>query len=400
MLPPLREDDTPWQGVSVRFEAAGPGPCTDVPRRETDAPRFVRAALRNAVARTLEGARRVAVMTGGGLDSGGLLALAMEWARARGGEAFAVALDFESEGDDRPHLHALEQHLGCRVVRVRPEDTGRRVELFRTGVDGAPLPWATAPFEIEVLARAKSEGADCVLCGAGGDELFDGDPVSLARYTRRGRWLRAASSARAMRGFGDAGPAIGSGTGRFDHSWSKRCRGRFVAGAVGVRWCPHRGWVPSSPTCGFAAGGASSNELSPRSNRERTASLGSARTLEGSTTRGRVTNARWQLASRGAIRSSIRRWLPRSPRCRPNGCSPARVVVGCFARRSKGFCLIRFATEMTRRVFEPAVKATLDAAGGSSVLRDLARRSRARCAGYRGRTPFPRRVRAFFRCAR
>jgi asparagine synthase (glutamine-hydrolysing) len=144
----------------------------------------------------------VGVLTGGGLDSAGMLGLACRWAaNGTGRSAFAVALDYEAEGDDRPHLAALERHLRCEVVRVPPEDAASRMVLIN-GVDASPFPWPTGPLEVELLAVAKAHGAERCLSGAGGDELFNGDPRSLSTLVKRGHVLGALARARRLQGFG------------------------------------------------------------------------------------------------------------------------------------------------------------------------------------------------------
>lgn len=196
----LREEDAPLRDAGGAAEAAAG---EDDARAATSAKhgaKLLRAALGRAVDRALSSVRRVAVMTGGGLDSATLLALASDWARRSGGSAFAVALDFASDGDDRPHLRALESALGCEVVRVRPEDGAHRIDLMR-GVDAAPFGGPTAMMEVELMARARAMGADCVLMGVGGDEIFDGEPRALAGLARRGRLREAFAAARSLRGF-------------------------------------------------------------------------------------------------------------------------------------------------------------------------------------------------------
>ncbi|HVM69359.1 MAG TPA: asparagine synthase C-terminal domain-containing protein [Gaiellaceae bacterium] len=160
----------------------------------------MRHALERAVERSLGDARCVGVMAGGGLDSAGLLALALEWARPRGAEVFAVALDFAARGDDRPYLRLLERRLGCEVIRVRPEEGAPHL-AWTSGVDAAPFCWLTGPMEAEMMIRARERGAECVLMGVGGDELFDGEPQALARVARRGHVVTAIRRARSLRGF-------------------------------------------------------------------------------------------------------------------------------------------------------------------------------------------------------
>ncbi len=199
---PNHVSETPYASIRVEVLeersdviAAGVGPAS-----VEDASNALRIAIRDAVARAMGTARRVAVLTGGGLDSSGILAMAVNVARERGGSAFAVALDYAADGDDRPHLRALEAQLGCEVLRVVPESASQRRALL-DGVDGAPLNIPTAPMEIELMARARANGAEVILTGAGGDELFDGDPRSLSGWMRAGRVREAVRAARALRGF-------------------------------------------------------------------------------------------------------------------------------------------------------------------------------------------------------
>jgi asparagine synthetase B (glutamine-hydrolysing) len=199
---PNRAEATPYWGIDCEQVDPPPrpprGPCSGL----ADAPAFLRRALEDAVDVALAGTRRVAVSTGGGLDSSVLLALAVQWARRSGGSAFAVSLDFEGPGDDRPHLAALERHLGCEVIRVSPEQAAPRMAMIATGADSAPVPFATMPMEVELCVRAREHGAERLLSGAGGDELFGGSPQSLAELARRGHPVLAVRAARRLRGFG------------------------------------------------------------------------------------------------------------------------------------------------------------------------------------------------------
>lgn len=197
--------ETPYRGVTCSLDDAAAAATPDdgdgeTPRSPECAARILRAELEGAVTRALGPVRRVAVLTGGGLDSAGLLALAVDWARRTGGSAFAVALDFAAEGDDRPSLRALEASLGCDVVRVAPEGAASRIALMR-GVDASPFAWPTAAMEVELMVRARAHGAERVLMGVGGDELFDGDPRSLAALLRGGHVREAIRAARTLRGF-------------------------------------------------------------------------------------------------------------------------------------------------------------------------------------------------------
>lgn len=202
---PPRITQTPYVGIDCRLhepsadleELDGNGPASS----PSEAALALRTKLSRVIDRCIGPARRVGVMAGGGLDSAGLLALAVDWARRTGGSVFAIALDFEGPGDDRPHLRALEEKLGCEVLRMRPEEAAHRVPELMPGVDGAPSCWPTAPWEVELLARARAYGAEIVLSGAGGDDLFDGHPHALATLARRGKVLEAVRTARTLRGF-------------------------------------------------------------------------------------------------------------------------------------------------------------------------------------------------------
>jgi asparagine synthetase B (glutamine-hydrolysing) len=202
---PRELDDTPYVGVRSRLHEPALPRGDDDEGRACSSPEkaatLLRGRLRDVVEKTLHGARRVAVLTGGGVDSSGLLVLALEWAKRTGGTAFAVGLDYDAPYSDQPHLRALEMTLDCEVVRVLPEEAAARVRSLMAGVDGAPLcsPWSIV--EVELMARARAHGADCVLTGTGGDELFDGDPRALASLARRGRILSAMRISRRLRDF-------------------------------------------------------------------------------------------------------------------------------------------------------------------------------------------------------
>lgn len=199
--PANRVGQTLYRGVDAELVSAPPRmpsePCTTA----ADAPAFLRRALDKAIDVALGGVRRAAVLTGGGVDSSVLMGLTTQWARRTGGTAFAISLDFESEGDDRPHLHALQRHLDCEVLRVQPEDAAPRIALLSTGADAAPASSSTMPMEVEMLVRARDHGAERVLGGAGGDELFGGAPSALSNVASHGHPLRALRMARRLDGF-------------------------------------------------------------------------------------------------------------------------------------------------------------------------------------------------------
>lgn len=198
--PPNATRRTPYEGVDVEHVTRPCEPGAESPSLG-DAPSFLRRALVAAVDRALAGVRRVAVMTGG-IDSSVLLGLATDWAKRTGGSAFSITLDFDGPGSDRPHVGALERYLGCEVVRIAPEEAAPRVALLETGVDAAPVWHPMMPMEVELLARARANGAERVLCGGGADELFGGSPQALAELAWRGHPIRAVRAAHRLSGFG------------------------------------------------------------------------------------------------------------------------------------------------------------------------------------------------------
>jgi asparagine synthase (glutamine-hydrolysing) len=237
--PTNRLGATPYAGIDVDHVTMPPRErsALAVPN-VADAPSFLRRALVDAVEVALDGVRRVAVMTGGGLDSSVLLGLATEWATRTGGSAFAVSLDFEGPGDDRPHLAALERHLGCEVVRVKPEEAAPRIALLPTGADAMPIPFSSMPMEIELCSRARAHGAERVISGAGGDELFGGSPQALADLAWRGHPVRAARAARRLAGFGRprsptwswvGRPLVGRFVPERVHAWRARRQPAYAA---------------------------------------------------------------------------------------------------------------------------------------------------------------------------
>jgi asparagine synthase (glutamine-hydrolysing) len=148
--------------------------------------RAMREALTASVARSLRGYRAVGVSAGGGLDSGGLLALVAEHAAKTGTLRFTgVTVEFAGPGDDRPHLAALLSALHASTLRVRPGTVGPLgYDLFVA--DGAPYTWPTSPLDVVAGRLAKAWGAEAILTGMGGDQILDGDDMSFARRARGG----------------------------------------------------------------------------------------------------------------------------------------------------------------------------------------------------------------------
>lgn len=203
-LPPLQPGQSVWKDEEIAWprptwEGAFDGPELTSLDEATGA---LRDALEQAVERALEGATRAAVITGGGVDSSALLALAHGWAaRGAGRTVFGVALDFGGRGDDRPHLARVEAHLGGAVERVAPEAGAAHVHLVWSGVLRAPFTWPGGPMEVALLTRARELGAEVALMGIGADDLLDGIPHALARRARAGDFGAAIRAARKLEGF-------------------------------------------------------------------------------------------------------------------------------------------------------------------------------------------------------
>jgi asparagine synthase (glutamine-hydrolysing) len=139
------------------------------------------AQIRYAVRRALAGQPRIAVMAGGGVDSSALLAAAV--AEARGAttkDVLTIAVDFAGPGDDRPYMRDLCDALGIVPIRLKPCHAGRWFAESLV-IDGAPYGLLCGAIEQLVFRRAREEGAEALLTGGGGDEVFAGDMRELSR---------------------------------------------------------------------------------------------------------------------------------------------------------------------------------------------------------------------------
>lgn len=137
--------------------------------------REFRSQIVAAVTRSIAGMKRVAVMTGGGVDSSMLLASAVAVARgARPMEVDAIALYFAGRGDDRPYLEALCKSLNIVPVRFAPCDGAPYVAEERVA-DAAPYARLPCGWPVASLRLARERGADAVLTGFFGEEISEGD---------------------------------------------------------------------------------------------------------------------------------------------------------------------------------------------------------------------------------
>ncbi len=159
----------------------------------------LRAHVLSAVRRSIEGATRVAVMAGGGVDSSGLLAAAVAIARgAPKRDVQAIAFDFAGPGDDRPYLRALASALGLEPIRVGA--SGLSPFLRKTLViDASPAAWPSIAVDVGLAAAAREAGADRLISGVCGDDLIDGEPRFLAQVARGGHLVEALRDAVRLR---------------------------------------------------------------------------------------------------------------------------------------------------------------------------------------------------------
>ncbi len=194
-------------GQLLRVGAGGAVTSTTLPPPSlsplTGKPDELAHALRDeifaTVRRSIDGLGRVAVLAGGGVDSSALLAAVV--ALVRGGtakEVLALSLHFAGRGDDRPYMNELAKALGLLPVRVSPGTFARFVGPSLV-VDGQPYASPMGGWELGFLDLAREKGADVLLSGTGGDELFDGDPRCFALQALRGHFVSAARAAVRLR---------------------------------------------------------------------------------------------------------------------------------------------------------------------------------------------------------
>ena len=153
----------------------------------------IRTRLSTAVARATSGARKVAVFAGGGIDSSGVLALALAQSRgAQKREIEALAEVWTCLGSDRPHLDTLERELGVVVVQVGAR-SGTMV-CRRGAWTTQPQSFTGACHDALLWSTAAERGADVSLTGHAGDEVFGRVP-RFDGLVRSGHPLQAVSAA-------------------------------------------------------------------------------------------------------------------------------------------------------------------------------------------------------------
>jgi len=125
-------------------------------------------AIKEALKRAIEESEGEGILLSGGIDSGLLFCLKRE--------LFAISVELENEGKERPYLGILEKELGTRIETVsisKEEALGAiplLVRILRTFDPALPNDLAVY-FGLRAL---KERGVSKVITGDGGDELFGG----------------------------------------------------------------------------------------------------------------------------------------------------------------------------------------------------------------------------------
>ena len=188
--------------AGIKAQGCRPRPPPAQARNAAEAAEELRSRLLRTVARVTQGANRVAVCASGGVDSSAVLGAAIATARGasrREAEVIAMALDFGGPGDDRPYLKALSGFLGIVPIRLGPSEfalPGPRTMV----VDGAPFQWPTGDAHLSLLRRARAHGADVVLTGELGDDVFAGDMRTFAALVHNGQLLDGLTGVLSLKG--------------------------------------------------------------------------------------------------------------------------------------------------------------------------------------------------------
>lgn len=191
----VRVDANGWNS-RVRLPTAGGGYFRAAPEALAE---DLRGHVRDAVKRAIADETRVAVFAGGGLDSAGVLALAVAHCRgARQCEIEALSLHYASPGDDRPCMNDLSRAFGIEPVRLAPGLAG---SYFARSLcmDAQPTLLSSQCLDWLLGATAVERGASVVLSGVHGDTMIGGIPHGLAALARRGHPLRAMAYAARLR---------------------------------------------------------------------------------------------------------------------------------------------------------------------------------------------------------
>jgi asparagine synthetase B (glutamine-hydrolysing) len=158
----------------------------------------LRAQLSAAVGRAIGASRCVTVLASGGLDSSGILALALERARGLGNvDVRALSLQFRTRGEDREYFDDLIDRVEVTPVRISAADAAPWF-LPSLVPDAQPAMGSAMCIEMLFYASGAKCGADVTLCGSAGDGVLGG-PLPFAQLVRRGRVFAAVGGALRIR---------------------------------------------------------------------------------------------------------------------------------------------------------------------------------------------------------
>jgi asparagine synthase (glutamine-hydrolysing) len=168
----------------------------------------LRAALRGAVERALEGAERPAVMLSGGFDSSSIAATARAVLGDGAPPTYSTVFPEDEAVDESARIARARERIGVPGVEAAflgGSALAAGIEFIREW----ELPSVTPNLFIwlPLFRRAASDGIDVLLDGEGGDELFGCAAFLVADQLRAGRPDRALRTARRLPGMGDSPPA-------------------------------------------------------------------------------------------------------------------------------------------------------------------------------------------------
>jgi asparagine synthase (glutamine-hydrolysing) len=167
----------------------------------------LRSAVFEAVGRRLQGRRTVGVLVSGGLDSGSVLAVANRLTAPNGTllRTYSAVFPGYASMDESRLVRMQVEHHGLPDVQL-PGTGGSPLEAGLRYLDRWRVPLAVPGHFVwePLLCAAARDGAECMLDGELGDELFGAAFFLLADRMGRGRVRDAVRLARRFPGVGPA----------------------------------------------------------------------------------------------------------------------------------------------------------------------------------------------------
>ncbi|OSQ49567.1 asparagine synthase (glutamine-hydrolyzing) [Thalassospira alkalitolerans] len=175
-----------WQAGKITYRMIGetdtnPAKIQGRDRRDIHDPVVaLRSAARQSVSDAMDADRDVGTLVSGGMDSGGIAAMACEIARERGQKpppGFVMQFDDETL-DETPRAQQLADYLGIKLYVVPAPQTGEEILAhLQEALTGFGIPFGNPSVVLmQALARGVSRHVPICLAGDGGDELFGGYP--------------------------------------------------------------------------------------------------------------------------------------------------------------------------------------------------------------------------------